>query len=148
MATQTTSEENKALARRFGEAMNTRRFELLDEIVAPDMRRHCQATPEVTVSSLEEFKEFLRQDAMVFPDSVQKLHPLVAEGNLVAVWATYEGTQAGRMGPFPPSGRKMQVDFAAFLRIQDRKIAELWVTWDNLAALVQLGHVPPPAKEG
>ncbi len=24
------------------------------------------------------------------------------------------------------------------------KIAELWVTWDNLAGLAQLGLIPPP----
>ena len=41
-----------------------------------------------------------------FPNSVQTIRLLIAEGNLVAVWATYEGTQQGSMGPFPPSGRK------------------------------------------
>jgi steroid delta-isomerase-like uncharacterized protein len=139
----TTIEQNKALARRFGEAMNTRQFDLLDKIVAPDFLRHCQATPEVDVRSLQGFKEFLRQDATVFPDSVQTLKHILAEGDLVAVWATYEGTQRGQMGPFPPSGKKMQVDFGAILRVENGRIAELWVTWDNLAALAQLGHLPP-----
>jgi steroid delta-isomerase-like uncharacterized protein len=142
MSTRTT--ENKALAVRFGEAMNTRQLELLDPIVTPDFRRHCQATPDVLVNSLAEFKDFLREDARVFPDSVQTVQHLVAEGDMVAVWATYEGTQRGQMGPFPASGKKMRLDFGAFLRIQDGKIAELWVTWDNMAALAQLGHLPGP----
>jgi hypothetical protein len=30
------SEENKGLVRRFGEAMNSRQFDALDDIVAPD----------------------------------------------------------------------------------------------------------------
>ena len=34
----TTSEENKVLVRRFGEAMNSRQFHLLDELVAVDAR--------------------------------------------------------------------------------------------------------------
>ncbi len=140
---------NKLLARRFGEAINSRGFDLLDEIVSPDFVRHCQATPQVQVRSLEAFKAFLQEDASTFPDSVQTLRHAVAEGDLVAIWATYEGTQQGPMGPFPPSGRKMRVDFAAFLRIQSGKVAEMWVTWDNVAALVQLGHLPagptPPA---
>lgn len=137
------SDENKALVRRFGEAMNARRPDLLDDIVARDFVRHCQATPQVDVRSLQEFKEFLKQDAAVFPDSVQTLRHQVAEGDLVAVWVTYEGTQKGPMGPFPASGKRMQLDFAAFLRVQDGKIAEMWVTWDNMAALAQLGHLPP-----
>jgi steroid delta-isomerase-like uncharacterized protein len=144
MTMRTSSEENKVLARRFGEAMNARQFHLLDELVAPDFLRHCEATPEVTVRSLEQFKEFLRQDAAVFPDSIQTPKHVIAEGDLVAVWATYAGTQKGQMGPFPPLGRKMRVDFGAVLRVEGGKIAELWVTWDNMTALAQLGHLPAP----
>jgi len=141
----TICEVNKNLARRFGEAINTRQLHILDEIVASDFVRHCQATPELDVRSLEQFKDFLRQDDAVFPDSIQTLKHLLAEGDMVAVWATYEGTQKGQMGPFPPSGKKMRVDFGAFLRVENGKIAELWVTWDNMAALAQLGHLPLPS---
>lgn len=140
-------DDNRSLVRRFGEAMNSRQLDALDEIVATDFVRHCQATPEVDVRSREEFKEFLRQDAVVFPDSIQTARHVVAEDDLVAVWATYEGTQQGSMGPFPASGRKMHLDFAAFLRVENGKIAEMWVTWDNAAGLAQLGHIPPaPSK--
>jgi steroid delta-isomerase-like uncharacterized protein len=141
-------EENRSLVRRFGEAMNSRHLDALDEIVAADFVRHCQATPGVDVRSREEFKEFLRQDAAAFPDSIQVARHVVAEGDLVAVWATYEGTQQGPMGPFPTSGRRMQLDFAAFLRIEDGRIAEMWGTWDNVAGLVQLGHFPPASGKG
>ncbi len=140
----TTVEENKLLVQRFGEALNNRQFDLLEAFVAPDFVRHCEATPQVDVRSLEAFKEYLRQDSAVFPDSVQTLRHVVAEGDFVALWATYEGTQKGPMGPFPASGRKMRLDFGAFLRVLNGKISEMWVTWDNMAALAQLGHLPPP----
>ncbi len=136
------TEQNRLLVQRFGEAMNTRHFEKLDEIVAVDFVRHCQATPQVDVRSLEQFKDFLRQDLVTFPDSVQTPVHLVAEGDMVAGWLTYEGTQLGPMGPFPPSGRKMRLDVGAFMRIEGGKIAEMWVTWDNLAAIEQLGYGP------
>ncbi len=139
------TEQNRLLVQRFGEAMNTRHFELLDEVVAVDFVRHCQATPQVDVRSLEQFKDFLRQDLVTFPDSVQTPVHLVAEGDMVAGWLTYEGTQLGPMGPFPPSGRKMRLDVGAFMRIEGGKIAEMWVTWDNLAAIGQLGHGPAAA---
>ncbi len=142
------AEETKALVRRFGEAMNSRRYDLLDEIVAPGFVRHCQATPDVEVRSLRAFKEFLTRDNAVFPDSVQTLRHQVAEGDLVAVWATYEGTQQGPMGPFPASGKRVWLEFGAFLRIDSGRIAEMWVTWDNMAALAQLGHLPPPPPAG
>jgi predicted ester cyclase len=51
------------------------------------------------------------------------------------------------MGPFPTSGKRMEVDFGAVLRVENGKVAEMWVTWDNMAALAQLGHLPtPPGK--
>jgi steroid delta-isomerase-like uncharacterized protein len=138
----TTVDDNKMLVQRFGEAMNSRQFDLLDEIVAADFVRHCQATPQVDVRSLEAFKTYLRQDSVVFPDSVQTLKHQVAQGDMVAVWVTYEGTQMAPMGPFPASGKRMQLEFGAFLRVQNGKIAEMWVTWDNMASLAQLGHLP------
>jgi steroid delta-isomerase-like uncharacterized protein len=141
----TTEHENKALVRRFGEASNTRQFDALAQLVTDDFVRHCQATPDVDVRSREQFIEFLRRDAAVFPDARQTAHHLVAEGDLVAFWATYEGTQEGQMGPFPPSHKRMQIDFAGVFRVRDGKLAELWVTWDNLASLRQLGHLSLPA---
>ena len=68
---------------------------------------------------------------------------LIAEGDLVAFWCTYTGTQTGAMGPFPPTGNKTDLDFAGFHRIENGKIAESWITWDNMTILTQLGHFPP-----
>lgn len=145
----TTSEENKVLVRRFEDAMNARQLQVLDELIAPDFVRHCEATPELDIRSLEQFKDFLRQDAAVFPDNTQTFTHLLAEDDLAAVWATYEGTQMGQMGPFPPSGKKVRFDFGAILRVESGKLAELWITWDNMAILAQLGHLPAsPSTDG
>jgi steroid delta-isomerase-like uncharacterized protein len=140
-----THEQNKALVKRFGEAANAKDFDAIREILSPDFVRHCQATPGVVVENREQFLEYLRADATMFPDSRQTLQYLVAEGDYVAFWITYEGTQETPMGPFPASHKKMQLDVGGVFRIGDGKLAELWVTWDNLAALTQLGHFPPPS---
>src|SRR5215472_9498852 len=128
----TTTEQNKTVIRRFFDAWNSRQPDAFDDLIAPDVVRHCEATPGVEARNLDQIKEFLRQDTAVFPDSVQTIKLLVAEENLVAAWATYEGAQQGPMGPFPPSGRKAQFDFGAVFRIEGGKIAEWWVTWDNM----------------
>jgi len=141
---QSTEERNKAVVNRFGEAANAKNFDAIGELVAPDFVRHCQATPDVVVQSREQFLEYLKADAAVIPDSRQTLQHVVAEGDLVAFWVKYEGTQEGPMGPFPPSHRRMQLDVSGVFRLRHGKLAELWVTWDNLAALTQLGHLPPP----
>ena len=50
------------------------------------------------------------------------------------------------MPPFPPSGKKMDIRFISFARFEEGKMAEMWVEWDNLASLTQLGHFPPPEQ--
>jgi predicted ester cyclase len=136
-----TTEQNKATIRRFFDAWNSRQPDVFDGLIALNVVRHCEATLGA-IQSLDQVKEFLRQDSETFPDSVQPIKLLIAEGNLVALWATYEGTQQGPMGPFLPSGRRVQFDFGAVFRIEGGKIGEWWVTWDNMTILRSLGHLP------
>lgn len=135
--------ENKSLFNRFGEALNTRNFDSVRELLAPDFVRHCQATPDVIIKNREQFIEYLKADDSSFPDSVQTAELVVAEGDLVSFWLKYEGTQKGKMGPFPPSNKKMQLDVSGIFRVREGKFVELWITWDNLSSLAQLGHFPP-----
>ena len=141
------TEHNKEIVRRNALAINSRDLELLAATTAQDLVRHCQATPEIEIRNLKQFKEFLLADWATFPDSVLTITELVAEGDRVAIWATYEATQTGPMGPFPASGKRMSLDIAGVFRIADGKIAEIWVEWDNMSALTQLGHFPPPGAE-
>jgi predicted ester cyclase len=138
------SADTKSLLQRFENAMNTRQLDLLDELIAPDFVRHCQATPAIDVRSLDQFKDFLKQDVTMFPDNIQTFTHILADGDMAAIWATYEGTQMGQMGPFPPSEKRARFDFSGVLRMENGKIAEWWVTWDNLTILGQLGHFPGP----
>lgn len=138
------AETNKQIVGRFVAAMNARDLDALDDLVAADVVRHSPSTPGLEVRSLEQFKEFLQQDFTGVPDSVQAVRLMVAEGDMVAVWANYAGTQSGQMGSFPPSGKRVDLDFAGFLRLEDGKIAEIRVVWDNLGMLIGLGHLTPP----
>ena len=141
------AEKNKQLFVQGIEAINARDWDALDRLIAPNYVRHCQATPEVAVNSLEDFKNFLKLDAATFPDSRITIDKLVAEGNLIAFYCTYTATQQGQMGPFPPSNKRMVLEFAGVHRIENGKLVETWLTWDNMAALTQLGHVPMPINE-
>ncbi len=135
-------EQNKDVIRRFLKAWNDRRSDLFDALVAADVVRHCPATPAVVIHNLEQLKEFMRQDTLVFPDSVQTVVHMAAEGDLVALWATYEGTQRGPIGPLPPTGLKAKFEFSGIFRMHNGRIAEWRMTWDNMAILRALGHLP------
>ena len=115
----------------------------IDRYFTDDYVRHCQATPDIPHANLEQFKAFLAADRDAVPDQEVEWMHIFGKGDLVAVWAVYRGTQHGTMGPFPPTGRRFELDFGGVHRLVDGKIAETWVTWDNLSALTQLGHFPP-----
>ena len=138
---------NVRIATAMTDAINARDLDSLDSFVAPDVLRHSAATPDVVVTNLVEFKAFLATDFAAVSDSVQKIDVIFGGGDYVAVRARYIGTQDGPMGPFPASGKKLELPYVGILRFEDGKIVEIWVEWDNLSALSQLGHFPPPQEK-
>ena len=139
-------ERNKALVLEVTAMLDAGVLDDLDKYFAADYARHCQATPDAVVGSLDDFKAILQGWGETFSDIVTTVDVLVAEGDLVAFYGSYTAIQTGPMGPFPATGKQMESEFAGFHRIVDGKIAETWVTWDNLASLVQLGLFPTAEK--
>ena len=138
-------EANKDLVHRFNASINAADWDAFDELLTEDFRRHCQATPDVEVKSREEFKQLQESFLVSIPDQHITIEMLIAEGDKVAAYATYSGTQTGPMGEFPVTGKSVELKFLSIFRIVNGRIAELWVEYDNLAMLSQLGLFPPPA---
>lgn len=134
---------NREVVKRFVEISNDADWDQLADVMTADFRRHSAATAGEPVRSLEEFITLQRGFMATFPDQHVRLDHMIAEGDYVAVRATYTGTQSGPMGKFPASGKKVDGPFIAFFRLESGKIAELWVEWDNVAMLTQLGMLPP-----
>ena len=133
---------NKEMVRNAFEVINALEYHKLDAFVSQDYLRHCLATPDVKVECLEEFKALLREFDKTFTEVEIKIDMLIAEDDLVAFWGTYSANQTGPMGPFAPTGKRMVSDMGGVHRIAGGKIAETWVTWDNLSAFQQLGLDP------
>jgi steroid delta-isomerase-like uncharacterized protein len=139
--------ENVQVAIDMVEAINDRELDRLDQLVAPDIVRQSAATAGVVVTSLEQFKAFLRSDFAGVPDSVISIDIVFGNDEYVAMRAIYSGTQTGQVGPFPPSGKRVELPFMGILRIDEGRIAEMWVEWDNVFMLTQLGHFSPNGGE-
>ena len=136
-------EANKNLIHRFTASTNTADWGAFDELLTEDFSRHCQATPNVQVNSREEFKKLQESFLVSMPDQKITIEMIIAEGDKVAAYATYSGTLTGPMGEFQPTGKSVESKFISIFRIEENRIAELWVEWDNLAMLTQLGLFPP-----
>jgi predicted ester cyclase len=138
------AEDARAMIAEFFDCMNARELDRLDAIVATDFVRHCEPTPDVTVESLDAFKAFLDGFTAAFPDNVQTPVLVACDGELIGIYATYEGTHLGQFGGFAPTGRRAKFDFAGMMRVADGKLSEWWITWDNITILGQLGLLPDP----
>ena len=116
--------QKKEIVKKTFEFVGNGYYEAMNNYIAEDYVRHCQATPELIIESLDAFKEFIRMDRKSIPDQKLKVKMLVAEGDLVAFWATYTGTQTGQMGPFPPTGKSAELDFSGVHRLENGKVVE------------------------
>lgn len=137
---------NKEVIHRFTKAINNQEWVSLDDFVLPNFVRHSDATVGPQVKSLGDFKNLQLEFLKSMPDQKITIEKLVAEGDYVAALATYSGTQSGPMPPFPPSGKRVESKFISIFRLEEGKIAELWVEWDNLAMMQQLGYFPLPEQ--
>jgi len=136
-------EVNAELVRSFAATINAGDWESLDQLLAEDFVRHGQPTAGPAANSKARFLALQQALLASFPDQQVSLDLVVADGDRVAALGRYAGTMTGRLGGYAATGKTMEGQFLSMFRIQDGRIAELWVEWDNLSALTQLG-LPPP----
>jgi len=138
-------EQNIALVQRIHAEVSKGNLEIFDEVLASDYTRHCQAMPPELqeLNDTEVFKTFVADFSHAVPDCNDKIDFILADSNLVAYVTTTTGTQTGPMGNLPASGKKFTLKNIVIQRIENGKIAETWISWDNVAMLSQLGFFPP-----
>ena len=143
----TKEQRNKQIVAEAFKVLEEAKYDQLDRYIAQNYVRHCQATPDAVVNSIDDFIALLQVWDKSFTDIENKSDVLIAEGDLVAFYGSFSGTHTGQMGPFPPTGKRMYSEFAGYHRLANNKIVETWVTWDNMIMLQQLGLFPPPEED-
>jgi len=138
---------NKDLVQYFTVALNSAEWNAFDDLLTEDFQRHSQATPDVVVSSRDQYKVLQENFLASMPDQKIVNEILISEGNYVATYSTYFGTLTGPMGDFPATGKSLEMKFLSIFRIENDRIAEVWVEWDNVNMLTQLGLFPPPSPQ-
>jgi predicted ester cyclase len=141
-------EANKATVRHILECLSARDVSGFTDHLSPDYVRHCQAMPAELqeISGKDIMHQWLLSNFVTFPDFHEEAEWVVGEGDFVAWRSRATGTQNGPFGPFPPSGKPMDLVIIGMHRFDGDLIAETWTSWDNLAVLMQLGHFPPASS--
>jgi len=142
-------ERNKALVQRIHAEVSNGNLEIFDEVLSPDYVRHCQAMPPELqeIHGTEVFKAFVADFVNAVSDCKDEIEFIIADSNMVAYVTTTTGIQTGPMGDLPASGKEFVLKNIVIQRVEDGKIAETWISWDNVAMLTQLGFFPPPAAD-
>lgn len=144
-----TPEENKEVVRRYyKEAFEEGNLDLLEELVASDVVNHNPLSDETLTeeeaSGFEGFRRHVLAAKEGFPDASIEIEDLLADGDMVMIRFTFEGTHEGRFGGLEPTGKRVSQSNLGLFRIEDGKIAERWVESDNLEMLQQLGVIRSP----
>ena len=135
------TEDNKALIRRFNEEVFIKRnLAAVDEFIAPDQIDH--SLPPGLPDTREGSKQAIGMTLTAFPDLNFTVEDMIAEGDKVVTRYTTRGTQQGAFGGLPPTGKQVAVPGIVIARIAGGKIVEQWGLDDRLAMLQQLGVIP------
>jgi steroid delta-isomerase-like uncharacterized protein len=137
-----TTEENKAIVRRYQEIYNTNRLDELPQVLAPEFKPHT-LMPGVP-ASLEGYKMVQNGVLAAFPDFHVSIEDLIAEGDKVAMRFLMTGTHEGAFMGAPATGVKIHVTGISIFRLAGGQIVEHWGEEDSLGWMQQVGALPKP----
>jgi predicted ester cyclase len=103
--------------------------------------QHFNSFPEPIVG-LENNKRFNEELFQGMPDVKSTIEDVVAEGDLVILRSTIQGTHTGNFLGYSATGKRTKLNDFTQLRIEDGKIIEMWYETNLLSGLQQLGLVP------
>ncbi len=139
-------EENKRIARRLLEDIWQKGDRTTaQEIIADDIIIHGTVPgqppgPEGQLYAANFFRS-------IFPDLQWTIEDLVAEGDKVVLRWTMRGTHQGPLGDIAPTGKQVMWTGIDFLRIQNRKVAEIWHNEDYFGLVKQIQEAGSPAQK-
>jgi predicted ester cyclase len=126
------------------EVLNQGKFELLDELLAPDFVQH---TPQPGVPPTREgLKETLKGLKAAFPDLRYTVEDAFTCGDQVVHRVSATGTMKGDFMGIPATGKQATWTEIHIARGVDGRLTEHWGIVDQLGMLVQLGVVPAPGR--
>jgi steroid delta-isomerase-like uncharacterized protein len=125
-------ERNKALVRAHYDAtVNSFDAAAIDGQVAPGFYDHAAGA----VLGPDGVKSHIQGLLAGIPDLMATIDAIVAEGDLVAVRATWRGTHRGPFRGLAPSGKRFETSGMVFWRIADGRLIERWAAVDLMGAL-------------
>ena len=142
------TEENKAIIRRFYDAViNRRHLAVLNEMLAPDFEE-CKAEGADHASHREHFNHLLAFALHTFPECQQTIHAWHMDKDVVVTRWSLCGNQQGEYLGIPDVEQQFRATGTDTFRLVDGKIRERRVELDTLHLGRQLVAMVPFEYEG
>ena len=132
-------EENKLIVRRYWQELwNEKKKSVLSEISWEQTALHFAPGQAHQPPSLAQWFETA---LIAFPDVQFTVHDLFAEGDRVVARWSYVATNTGPFLGRPATGKRVTDTGINIFRIENGKIADMWLVQDSLGLLQQLGVI-------
>lgn len=144
-----TVDETEALAHRWHmDLFQAGNLAVAEEILTPDFVAHANGQDFRGVEGAKQLATLIRT---AFPDLAITHHEALVAGDRVAIRWSSESTHQGEYFGVPPTGKPIHLEGLDLFHLQDDQIAAVWIAYDNLGALQQMGALAAPgqaAREG
>jgi len=136
-------EARKLIRRDLEELWHTQQREMHRHTSHPHRVSHMPGG--VKLHGPEEHNQAFSQWSNAFSDIHRRIDHLVVEGDMAAARVTSTGKHTGEFMGIPPTGTQVTLITHNIFRFEGDRIAEMWVEFDRLGILQQLG-LPLPTK--
>lgn len=139
-----TTEEKKAIVRRFVAEADKGNIDGAAAYLAPDLVVHMGGAPGPLDRAT--FLQFGQMWHTAFPDEQSTFEHQVAEDDKVVSRIRSTATHQVEYAGIPPTGKRITVTGIFIDRIADGRIVERWGLFDQLGVMQQLGVIPAPGQ--
>jgi len=135
---------NKAKMLSIYDALNAKKWSVLDSLVSPDFIDHNPASGQRP--GRDGLRASLQSFAAAFPDLHMTPNRSIAENDLVVVQFEMTGTNTGAGAGMKATGKQMNVSGFDMMRFKDGKAIEHWGLADDVKLMRQLGMMQEPQQ--
>jgi ketosteroid isomerase-like protein len=137
------AERNLAVASDFLARLDQADFSFLDDSFEPDAAIHFPGLPgpadRVTI------RPVWGSLHAAFPGFTHRIVDSVATDDKISLRLAIEGVHTGDFQGIPPSGRPFAIEAIDIIHMRDGKVSEMWIQYDSVGLLIQIGAMPVPA---
>jgi predicted ester cyclase len=131
----------------FHDVLDGRGIGLLDQLFLPDCVIH---RPEGTLTGMAGIRGVVERNIAAYSTFETQVHDIFEAGDRVVARISHRAMGAGefrsRIGVYNIKGKAVAWDAIAIFRMQNGKIAEQWVSRDELGILLSVGALTPGSE--